>query len=139
MSYKKFIKKVIEHEGLEPYQTPFRINKDNPKMKDWTSMFDDTIKTKLNPKAKKSKGRENFLYAEKKEDVEPAVTEQFDRYHKRKKDITIEDAIKIFDQTGAEDKLKFLEKDGIKRKSKISDLKNQDDLEDEMTRQMGGK
>lgn len=134
MSYKTFIKKTIEHEGLEPNQTPFRITSE--KMRNWTSMFDDTIKTKLNPKAKKSKGRENFLYVEKKEDVEPAVSEQFSRYEKRKPDITVDEAVRTFDQTGAEGKLKYLEENGIKRKTKIKDLKYQDELGDEMVRQL---
>lgn len=128
MSYKKFVKKVIEHEGLEPNQTPFRIT--NPKMGKWTSMFDNTRKIKLNPNAKKSKGREKFLYTEKAEDVEPAVAEQFSRYQGRKKDITVEEAVRTFDHTGADGKLEYLKKSGIDRKAKLADLRSQDDEEE---------
>ena len=102
-------------------------------------MYDDTIKTKLNPKAKKSKGRENFLYTEKPEDVKPAVEEQFRRYGERKKDITVEEAVKTFDQTGAEGKLKYLKQNGIDPKSKLGEhiLSRKDkELGDEMKRQL---
>jgi hypothetical protein len=106
-----FVGGVIAHEGLEPFQTPFRIT--NDKMKKWVSMFDNTLKIKLNPKAQKGKGRQNFLYLENQEDLIPAVTEQFRRYMERKPDITIEDAVRKFDQTGANGKLQFLQAQGI--------------------------
>lgn len=134
MSFKKFVKKVIEHEGLEPNQTPFRIT--DPKMGKWTSMFDNTKKIKLNPAAKKSPGREKFLYTQNAEDVEPAVSEQFTRYQKRNPAITVEDAVKTFDQTGAKGKLEYLKKNGIDAKAKLADLRSQDD-EEESTNEIG--
>lgn len=125
---KKFTSLIMQHEGLEPGQTPFRIT--DKSMKNWTSMFDDTIKTRLNPKAKKSPGRENFLYTQKPEDVEPAVREQFRRYDKRKKGISVEDAVRTFDQTGADGKLDYLKKNGIDPKSRLADhLKDEDEDE----------
>ena len=132
-----FVDLIIKHEGLEPNQTPFRIT--DPKMSKWTSMFDDTIKLKLNPKASKSKGRENFLYTEKPEDVQRGVEEQFKRYKKRKAGISVEDAVKIFDQSGSDGKLKFLKKQGIDTKKKLDDYVKNTDMEmlsDELERQL---
>ena len=131
---KKLVQAVLKHENLEPNQTPFRITDDDAKlpkgkrkMREWTSMFDKTIKTRLNPNAKKSKGRENFIYTEKAEDVEPAVHEQFRLYAEREPDITVEGAVRKFDQTGADGKLKFLSKEGIDTKKKLKDLEVEED------------
>ena len=108
---------VMEHEGLEPFQTPFRITSD--KMGKWKTMFDDTIKLELDPNAKKGKGRQKFLYLKNQEDLLPAISEQFRRYSANPKQYglsetpTIEEAIRKFDQTGADGKIKFLEENGL--------------------------
>ena len=134
---KDFTDYIIEHEGLKPNQTPFRIT--SPKMGKWTSMYDDTIRTELDPNAKKAKGTENFLYTKRPQDVKPAVEEQFRRYSERKKDITVDEAVRKFDQTGAEGKLAYLKKNGINPKSKLGDhimSREQKEIGDEMTRQL---
>jgi len=128
---------VMAHENLQPNQTPFRIT--GKKMAGWTSMFDDTIKIPLDPKAKKAKGTENFLYTKQPGHVKPAVEEQFRRYGERKKDITVDEAVRIFDQTGAEGKLKYLKKNGIDPKSKLGEhilSRSQKEIGDEMKRQL---
>lgn len=106
---------VQTHEGLEPGQTPFRITSDN--MAKWQSMFDDTIRLGLDPEASKSPGREAFLYAKNPDDVFPAIIEQFRRYtynpekYGLPEDPTVEQAIRVFDQTGADDKIAFLQEE----------------------------
>lgn len=108
---------VMQHEGLEPFQTPFRIT--DPSMKKWTSMFDDTLRVKLNPNAVKGEGRQNFLYLQRQEDLVPAIAEQFRRYatnpkkYKLPDNPTVAQAIKKFDQTGAAGKIRFLEENGV--------------------------
>ena len=134
---KDFVDLVIQHEGVKGNQTPFRIT--DPKMGKWTSMFDDTIRTKLDPGAKKAPGTENFLYTQDPKDVKPAVHEQFRRYDERTPGITVEDAVRIFDQSGAAGKLKFLQQNGIDPKSKIKDHvlnREQEELGSEMVRQL---
>lgn len=108
---------IMNHEGLEPLQTPFRIT--SPKMKKWTSMFDDSIKIELDPRAKKGKGRENFLYLKRQEDLLPAIEEQFRRYANNPSkyglpdNVTVAEAVQKFDQTGAANKIQFLEENEI--------------------------
>lgn len=118
---------VITHEGLVPFQTPFRITDDEVsvpkgkrKMREWTSMFDKTLRIELDPMAKKAKGTENFLYLKRQEDLYPAVEEQFRRYEEYSPGMTVEQAIRKFDQTGPDGKLDFLEKFGINRDDKLS-------------------
>jgi len=134
MDLMDFVQAVIAHEGLEPGQTPFRIT--SPGMANWTSMFDDTIKVRLNPKAKKSKGRENFLYVQNQADVAPAVAEQFKRYSKRNPGISISDAVRIFDQTGAAGKLQYLQSKGFNPKTQLQQLIEQQALAQELQRQV---
>jgi len=104
---------IEQHEGLEAKQTPFRIT--NPGMAKWQTMFDDTLKVILDPLAKKGKSRQNFLYVKNQEDVVPMIIEQLRRYAYNNKEWglpdnpTLGDVIRKFDQTGAEDKLKFIE------------------------------
>lgn len=111
---------VVKHESLSPYQTPFRIT--NPCMKKWVSLFDDTLRIELDPNFKKPIGRENFLYLKNKEDLIPAIVEQFRRYAFRNPEITIGGAIRVFDQTGAEGKIKFIENNGFSQKTKLIEL-----------------
>lgn len=109
---------IIQHEGLLPNQTPFRIT--DPTMSKWVSMFDSTNKIMLNPNIKKPKGRENFLYTMNPEDVHPAVMEQLRLYATRDPEITLEKAMRTFDQTGAKGKLKFLAQQGYDIKAPLS-------------------
>lgn len=111
---------IIQHEGLVPFQTPFRITSDD--MAKWVSMFDDTIGIQLDPNFKKPKDRQNFLFLKNKDDVFPAVQEQFRRFSERQPGITVEDAVRIFDQTGADGKLNFLKQHGIKGDAKLETL-----------------
>jgi hypothetical protein len=116
-----FINAIIQHEGLEPYQTPFRIT--SPEMRKWKTIHGFEIDWEKN-----KKGRKNFIYLKRQEDLIPAIKQQFINYmttpekYKLPKNVTIADAIKKFDQTGAEDKLKFLESKGINKNWYLSDI-----------------
>jgi hypothetical protein len=116
-----FINAIIQHEGLEPYQTPFRIT--NPKMRKWKTIYGFEIDWEKN-----KNGRPNFIYYKKQEDVIPGVKKLFIDYmqnpkeHNLPENPTVENAIKKFDQTGAENKLKFLESKGIDRNWYLSDI-----------------
>jgi hypothetical protein len=118
----ELINSILEHENLASGQTPFRIT--NPKMAKWTSMFDDTLRSPLDPNAKKPKGRENFLYVPEgmEANVPGMVREQFRRYEARNPSITLEKAVKIFDQTGADSKLSFLKERGYDPKDRLSNF-----------------
>lgn len=143
---KDFTDYIIEHENLQPNQLPFRVTDDGVKyskgkrpMREWTSMFDDTIKTPLDPKAKKAKGTENFLYTTDEKHKKPAVEEQFRRYDEGEPGISVDKAVRKFDQTGAEGKLKYLKQNGIDPKSKLGEhimSRKDKELGDEMKRQL---
>jgi len=111
---------ITRHEGLVKGQTPFRIT--DPSMAKWTSMFDDTLRSPLDPKAKKPKGREKFLFVpeEHEEDVPGMVQEQMRRYSARNPKWNLQQGIEKFDQTGAAGKLKFLGKEGHPGKRPLS-------------------
>jgi hypothetical protein len=117
---------IIKHEGLEPNQTPIRIT--NPKMSKWTSIYDDTIKIQLDPNAAKGKGRQNFLYLKNQEDLVPLITEQFRRYSEKPakyglpENPTLEQAIRVFDQTGADNKISYIQKMGIDPNTPLKNL-----------------
>ena len=123
---------IMMHEGLEPLQLPFRIT--SPEMGKWSSMFDDEVggKLKLNAKAIKAPGREKFLYVTKQEDVLRGISIQFKRYATHKNyeewrlkhggEPTIADAVKLFDQTGADGKLTYLQKSGIDTNTKLKEI-----------------
>jgi hypothetical protein len=131
---------ILKHENLEPKQTPFRIT--DPSMKKWVSMFDDTMKLKLDPKAKKSEGREEFLYLQNQEDLKPAVTEQFRRYYtnprkyKLSKDVSVAEAVRKFDQTGADGKIEYLKQNGIDTSKPLREMFPEAALAQEVKRQM---
>ncbi len=116
----RFANLIIRHEGLVPLQTPFRITDDS--MRRWVSMFDDTLKVALDPNAKKPKGRENFLFLKNQADLLPAVMEQFRLYAFRNPNITIGDAVRVFDQTGSKGKLKFLREQGFPEEQTLAEL-----------------
>ena len=120
-----FIDLTIQHEGLEPFQTPFKITSEA--MRGWDTIHGFKIDKKIKP----SKGRENFIYLENQENLKPAVRQQFINYAtkpesfeglKGKKNITVADAVRVFDQTGAEGKLKFLQQKGIDTNMLLNDL-----------------
>lgn len=115
-----FINAILQHEGLVPLQTPFRIT--DPKMANWVSMFDDTIRTQLDPNAIKPKDRQNFLFLKNQADLIPAVAEQFRRYRERNPNWRIIDAIRKFDQTGSKQKLNFLKEQGFNPEDPISSV-----------------
>lgn len=119
---KRLIPDILEHEDLVPDQTPFRIT--GGKMANWTSMFDSTLHSPLDPKYVKPAGRENFLFVPKGTGaaVQGMVQEQFRRYAERNPDITLAQAVKTFDQTGAAGKLSFLKQRGYDPKEKLSKL-----------------
>lgn len=137
---KYFVDRVLAHEDLAPFQLPFRLPEkaSRPKarvaMAKWVSMFDDLGDDKLllDPAFEKEEGRENFLYTTKQEDVPRGVNIQFNRYAKHKNfkswrdgydgDPTIADAITLFDQTGANDKISFLEEADIDTNTKLKEL-----------------
>ena len=111
--HQMFIDGLIKHEGLEPGQTPFRITSDE--MRTWSTIHGLPIDWEKVP----SKGRENFIYLKDANQVPIAVDTQFYKYYtnpkayKLPKNPTIENAIRKFDQTGADGKIKYLKKLGI--------------------------
>lgn len=113
---------IIQHEGLEPYQTPFKIVNDT--MRQWNTIHGFPINKDIKP----SKGREKFIYLQKQEDVLPSVISQLKNYATNPKKYglpdnpTIEDAIRIFDQTGAKGKLEFLKKNKIDVRTRLKEL-----------------
>jgi len=109
---------MVRHEGLVEKQTPFRIT--DPSMEKWTSMFDSTIRAPLDPKAKKPKGREKFLFVPEGGDVPGMVQEQMRRYSERNPKWSLAQGVEKFDQTGAKGKLKFLAEEGHPGKRPLS-------------------
>ena len=109
------IELIIEHEGLVPNQTPFRIVNDI--MANWDHIFGYEIDKSII----KPKGRENFIFLKNLGDVFLSVRHQFYNYsinpgrYGLKEDCNIVEAIRLFDQSGANGKIVFL-------KSRISDF-----------------
>lgn len=116
------IKNILIHEDLLPFQTPFRIT--NFSMNNWKTILGYTISH--NPKPE---GRTNFIFLTNQEDVFKSVKQQFLNYNYNPDkygigpDPTIEQAIRLFDQTGSDGKIKFL-------KEKIQDFDETKPLED---------
>lgn len=125
---RKFAEAIKTHEGLSPRQTPYKAT--HPSMLGWESMYDDSIGMELDPNAQKAPGTENFLYAKRQEDIIPGIIQQFRNYARRPKDFglpedpTVEQAVRIFDQTGADGKIKYLAKKGIDVSMSLSELLN---------------
>lgn len=132
----QFIDLVKQHEGLLPTQTPFRITDRKTdadgkiipktgKMQNWISMFDKTLRAPLNPNVVKPEGREEFLYVNEGDEgmVPLMIREQFRLYAERNPEMTVGEAVNKFDQTGAENKLKFIEgASDITRDKKLKNL-----------------
>ena len=104
----QFIKNVLAHERLIPKQTPFRIT--NPAMKYWKHVLGFPIEHHSKVPAR----RKNFIFLKNPQDVFPAVKKLFEEYANNpikyglSEDATIRDAIQIFDQTNAENKIEYL-------------------------------
>jgi len=102
------IKYIIIHEGLVPFQTPFRIT--NPVMREWNTILGFKIKKDNIPE-----DRNNFIFLVNQDDVLKAVKQQFLNYNNNPSKYglpnnpTIENAIRLFDQSGANGKIIFLE------------------------------
>jgi hypothetical protein len=104
----EIVKVIIEHEGLIPGQTPFRYT--SQEMKEWNDINGFAI-DKTSPKPL---NRQNFIFLKNPQDVPKAVKAQLIKYIKNpskynlKSDPTIKQIIEKFDQTGAQDKIKYL-------------------------------
>lgn len=127
---------ILKHEGLAEGQTPFRVT--NPEMAKWKTVLGYKVSNKPKPK-----GRENFIFLDDPAQVKAAVTEQMKRYYqipakyKLNSDPTVEQAVRVFDQSGAKGKLELLKKNGIDVKQPLSSHFEQTALETELLRQMG--
>lgn len=106
-----FVAAILQHEGLKPGQTPFRVT--NPKMRQWNTIHGYAIdKTASVP------GRENFLFLKNPADVQPAVTAQLRRYATQpsryglQANPTVRQALGVFDQSGLKGKLNYLTQRG---------------------------
>lgn len=108
-----FVSLILQHEGLLPGQTPFRVT--SPAMRKWNTIHGFPI----NRSMRAPKGRENFLFLQNPGDVYPAVRQQFMNYMRRPSryglpaNPTVMQAINVFDQTGARGKAKYLRSRGI--------------------------
>lgn len=116
-----FVSLILQHEGLLPGQTPFRIT--SPAMRKWKTVHGYPIAKGVAPK-----GRENFLFLQNPMDVFPAVRKQFKNYLTKpgryglKGAPTVMQAISIFDQTGAQGKANFLRSRGIDPNAMLADV-----------------
>jgi hypothetical protein len=104
-----FITHLLKHEGLETRQTPIRITFKH--MRNW-----DTILGYPVYKGAKPPERQNFFYVKNPNDVKPLTTQVFLNYLKDPlrwrlpRNPTIGQAIRVFDQSGASDKIAYLKK-----------------------------
>ncbi len=104
------VQNVLTHENLDSKQTPFRIT--NKKMRNWDTIYGFKIDKAFQPPANKK----NFLYLKNQKDVVPAVTALFKKYNENPtkynlpENPTLEQAIRMFDQSGANGKIAFLKK-----------------------------
>lgn len=110
--FMKIVQWMLKHEGVTGNKTPTQIT--SPEMRNWTHLLDKDgvphtgYKIKKNPKSR-------FIHLENPEDVPKAMAEQFRRYLANPKayinlpsNPTLEQAIRVYDQTGANGKIKFL-------------------------------
>jgi hypothetical protein len=127
---------ILKHENLAEGQTPFRIT--SPEMAKWNTVLGYKVSKKEKPK-----GRENFIFLDDPSQVKAAVKEQLKRYYqipvkyKLPSEPTIEQAVRVFDQSGAKGKLKLLQDAGIDTKQPLRSHFEQTALETELLRQMG--
>lgn len=106
--FNNIIQAILQHESLVPGQTPFRIT--NPNMKKWNKIHGFQIDK--NPEAPMN--RQNFIFLKNPNEVPIAVKKQFENYaynpqkYGLPKNPTLEDALRLFDQTGAKGKMAFI-------------------------------
>jgi hypothetical protein len=104
------VKTIMQHEGLIPKQTPFRIT--NPTMRNWNKIHGFPI-DKTYPKPK---GRENFIFLANANDVPKAIKKQLQNYvnnpsrYGLSSSPSLKDALKVFDQSGVKGKLNYMQK-----------------------------
>jgi hypothetical protein len=102
------IDSILDHENLLPGQTPFRIT--SPAMRRWDRIFGYRINR--NPAVPSN--RRNFLFLQKPGDVTLAIRRLFERYNNNPgrygldANPSLADAIRTFDQSNAEAKISFL-------------------------------
>jgi hypothetical protein len=110
VSLDKIVQLVIKHEGINGGQTPFRIT--SPAMRRWNKIYGYEIDKDI----KKPENKKNFLYLKRESDVVGAVRKVFENYAKNpgkygmSKSVTLEQALRKFDQTGANGKISFLKR-----------------------------
>ena len=110
ISINDFINAILTHEGLLEGQTPFRIT--NPKMREWNTIHGFQI----DKETPIPQNRRNFIFLRNPHEVPLAVKKQFENYvnypsrYGMNQSPTIEEAIRIFDQTGADGKIRFLKR-----------------------------
>lgn len=110
ISSDSLVNAIVSHEGLLPKQTPFRIT--SPAMGNWNTIHGFEI-DKTSPRPS---NRRNFIFLKNPEDVPKAVKQQFLNYRNKPSryglsaEPTLEEAIRVFDQTGADGKISFLKK-----------------------------
>jgi hypothetical protein len=99
---------ILHHEGLIDRQTPFRYTSDA--MREWNTIHGFPIDRSGNV----PNNRRNFIFLQRQEHVPMAVRAQFANYSNRphayglQGNPTVEQAIRVFDQTGADGKLRYL-------------------------------
>lgn len=108
LNFNHVINLILQHEGLLPKQTPFRIT--NPEMKRWNNILGFKVdKSEIPPPERK-----NFIFLENPNDVPKAVRKQFQNYANNpskyglKPNVTLKDALAKFDQSGVKGKIEFL-------------------------------
>ena len=118
------VQKVLDHENLDPKQTPFRIT--SPTMKKWNSIYGFKIDKKFVPPHDKRK----FLYLQNPADVSKAVTVLFKNYAENpdkygfSSEPTLKQALEKFDQSGCKGKIDFLQRNikGLNINKKLKDF-----------------
>lgn len=118
---------TVATEGLIPGQTPMRIT--NDKMRSWKTIQGVPVDNK----SPRPKDRGNFFFVEPKR-VKEVIKKQWQNYFQKpgryglSEESTIEDAVNTFDQENPQNKLKYLQQQGINPKEKIKDAKQRFDL-----------
>lgn len=117
-----FVNLILQHEGLVPGQTPFRITSQT--MRNWKTIHG----YKIARGGRAPMGRENFLFLENPLEVFPAVRKQFQNYARVPEryglpsNPTVQQAVNVFDQSGAKGKLQFLRQRGIDPNAPLASL-----------------
>jgi len=115
VSLNNLVDVILQHEDLIPKQTPFLITSE--KMRQWDHIHGKFETDKINPSYQErvKLGRQNFIFLKNPNDVFPAVVTQLKKYvanpayYELPPNPTIKDAIYVFDQTGANGKIKYIQ------------------------------